>query len=64
MNRFKETVINRGYVITKGTEENELVVLHITPMDPVKLMANVYYLADAAVGNEGTYNGWESKPTY
>lgn len=64
MNEFKNMVINRGYVITKGSEEFELIVLHITPMDIVKLMANVYYLADAAATYGGIYKGWQSKVVY
>ena len=64
MNQFKSVVINRGYVITRGSEEFELIVLHITPMDKVKLMSNVYYLADVATAYQGVYKGWQSKAVY
>lgn len=61
LNQFKNEVINRGYVITRGTCELELIVLHITPIDPVKIMANIYYLADVAAIYNGIYKGWESR---
>ncbi len=61
MNQFKNEVINRGYVITKGACELELIVLHITPIDSVKIMANIYYLADVAAVYDGIYKGWETK---
>ena len=61
---FKNTVINRGFVVTDGEEANELLVLHITPLDEVKLIANILYIANEVRANNGTYIGWTSKIAY
>lgn len=58
---FKNTVINRGFVVTAGENELELIVLHITPLDEVKLIANVLYIVNEAHLHHGTYEGWTSK---
>lgn len=61
MNEFKNIIINHGYVITRGVQEFELIVLHIAPIDNVKIMANIYYLADVAAMYNGIYKGWETR---
>lgn len=61
---FKNIVINRGFVVTDGDNEHELLVLHITPLDEVKLVANILYIANEVRANHGTYEGWTSKVAY
>lgn len=58
---FKNEVINKGFVITKGKEDGELIILHITPLDKIKLVPNILYIANEARKNHGTYVGWTSK---
>lgn len=64
MESFKSKVINRGFVITKGEEEFDLVVLHISAIDEVKLVNNILYLADQAYAFNGEYRGWQSKVSF
>ncbi len=64
LDAFKNKVINKGFVITKGEGELDLVVLHISPIDKVKLVSNILYLADQAYANHGVYKGWQSKVSY
>lgn len=64
MEAFKNEIINKGFVITKGEDELELIVLHISPIKEEKLFANFLYLADVAKANNGTYIGWESKALF
>lgn len=64
MESFKSRVINRGFVITKGEEEFDLVVLHISAIDEVKLVNNILYLADQAYAFNGEYRGWQSKVSF
>lgn len=61
---FKSKVINRGFVITKGEAEFDLVVLHISMIDEEKLVSNILYLADQAYAYNGEYRGWQSKVSY
>lgn len=61
---FKNEVINKGFVITAGDSELELVVLHITPINTVKLISNILFIANEAKHNHGTYLGWTSKVIY
>lgn len=61
---FKNQVINRGFVVTSGDSELELMVLHITPLDDVKLIANILYIANETKANHGAYEGWTSKIAY
>lgn len=61
---FKNEVINRGFVVTRGDGDHELVVLHITPIDDIKLMGNVLYIASEAKRHHGEYRGWNSKIIY
>lgn len=61
---FKSTVINKGFVITKGEGDFELIVLHISPIDEHKLIQNILYLADQAYANHGEYHGWQSKVSF
>ena len=42
----------------------DLVVLHISSIDKVKLVSNILYLADQAYANNGEYKGWQSKVSY
>ncbi len=64
LENFKCNVINQGFVISKGKNELELVVLHISPIENEKLMNNILYIADEAKKHNGSYNGWESKIIY
>ena len=64
MDSFKNEVINKGFVITRGDEDLELIVLHITPIDDVKLMGNILYIAGEAKLHHGEYQGWSSKVIY
>ena len=61
---FKNTVINKGFVITNGDEEFQLTVLHITAINKEKLYENMFYLADTAAACNGIYEGWISKVVY
>lgn len=61
---FKNEVINKGFVITKGKKDNELFILHITPLDDTKLIHNILYIANEAKKNHGVYKGWTSKVIY
>lgn len=64
LDNFKNKVINKGFVITKGEGDMDLVVLHISSIDKVKLVSNILYLADQAYANNGEYKGWQSKVSY
>ena len=64
MDAFKNEVINKGFVITRGDEDLELIVLHITPIDDIKLMGNILYVAAEAKLHRGEYKGWSSKVIY
>lgn len=64
MDAFKSRVINKGFVITKGDEDGDLVVLHISPIDEKKLVGNILYLADQAYAFNGEYRGWQSKVSF
>lgn len=64
LENFKNTVINKGFVITNGDEEFELMVLHITAINKEKLYDNMFYLADTAAMYHGVYEGWTSKVVY
>lgn len=61
---FKNTVINKGFVITNGEEAFQLMVLHISAINKETLYENMFYLADTAVACHGTYEGWVSKVVY
>lgn len=61
---FKNTVINKGFVITNGEEAFQVMVLHITAINKDKLYENMFYLADTAAECHGTYLGWTSKVVY
>lgn len=64
LDTFKSIVINKGFVITKGEGDYELIVLHISPIDEQKLVQNILYLADQAYANHGEYRGWQSKVSF
>lgn len=64
MESFKSRVINKGFVITKGEEEFDLIVLHISAIDEVKLVNHILYLADQAYAFNGEYRGWQSKVSF
>lgn len=64
LENFKNTVINKGFVITNGDEEYQLMVLHITAINKEKLYENMFYLADTAAMYHGTYAGWTCKVVY
>ncbi|MGN1343472.1 MAG: ribonuclease E inhibitor RraB [Traorella sp.] len=61
MEAFKEKVIEKGYVVTRGDNPNQLTVLHIAPINRSELLVNVYYLANQAIKHNGTYQGWQSR---
>ena len=58
---FKNTVVNKGFVVSKGDADFDLVVLHISPVDKIKLVANELFLADQAYANHGEYKGWHAR---
>lgn len=64
LDAFKNTVINKGFVITNGDEAFQVMVLHITAINKEKLYENMFYLADVASACNGTYLGWTSKVVY
>lgn len=64
METFKNKVINRGFVVTQGEQDLQLVVLHISSVEQAKLVSTVLYLADEAYANHGVYEGWNSQLTY
>lgn len=64
MESFKNRVINKGFVITKGDEEYDLVVLHISAIDEERLVSHILYLADQAYAFNGEYRGWQSKVSF
>lgn len=64
MESFKSRVINKGFVITKGEDEYDLIVLHISSIDEVKLVNHILYLADQAYAFNGEYRGWQSKVSF
>ncbi|MBS6374184.1 MAG: ribonuclease E inhibitor RraB [Erysipelotrichaceae bacterium] len=64
MENFKNKVVNKGFVVTKGVSDFELTVLHISSIDSIKLMENVLFIADQAYANHGSYKGWQSKISY
>ena len=64
MDHFKESVVKRGYVVTKGENENSAVCMHIAPMDKDLMMQHVTYLFEETKSNHGTYEGWHCDPVY
>lgn len=56
---FRKEVVNKGYVITQGDQVEDLIVLHILPLDLVKIMSHVYDLANCAAAHHGTYLDWK-----
>lgn len=61
LEKYKTIVINDGYVVTSGNEENELVVLNITDVNPDAILSKVFYLANLAKEYHGTYVNWVLK---
>lgn len=61
LEKYKAIVINDGYVVTSGNEENELVVLNISEVDPDAILSKVFYLANLAKEYHGTYVNWVLK---
>lgn len=61
MEAFKNAVIEKGYVVTRGENPLQLSVLHIAPISRSELLVNVYYLANQAIKHHGTYQGWQSR---
>jgi len=61
METYKQVVIEKGYVVTRGENPYQLSVLHIAPSNKRELLVNVYYLANQAVKHNGSYQGWQSR---
>ena len=61
METYKQVVIEKGYVVTRGENPYQLSVLHIAPNNKSELLVNVYYLANQAVKHNGSYQGWQSR---
>ncbi|MEG0264632.1 MAG: ribonuclease E inhibitor RraB [Erysipelotrichaceae bacterium] len=61
---FRNKLINKGFVITEGIDELSLEVLHISDIDPIKMMTHVLYIADEAYACHGSYKGWQAKVSY
>lgn len=64
MEAFKSRVINKGFVITKGENEYDLVVLHISAIDEERLINHILFIADQAYAFNGEYQGWQSKVSF
>lgn len=61
---FKDTIIKRGYVVTKGEDPKVAVVMHIAPIDADIMLQHVLYLYEETKKNNGTYEGWHCDPVY
>lgn len=61
---FKKAVVNKGFVVSAGENEFDLIVLHISPIDQIKLVTNELYLADQAYAHHGEYKGWHARVSY
>lgn len=61
---FKETIIKRGYVVTKGENPKVAVVMHIAPADEKIMLDHVLYLYEETKKHNGTYEGWHCDPVY
>lgn len=57
---FKEKVIDQGYVVTNGNNDN-LIVLHISKLNRDDILGQVFFLADLAKSMNGNYQGWSVK---
>ncbi len=58
LEHFKNEVINEGYVVTSGMEDNELLVLNISLMDSDLILSRIFHLANLAKTNGGEYVKW------
>lgn len=58
---FRKVVVNKGFVVSKGEGDFDLVVLHISPVDQIKLVTNELFLADQAYAHHGKYKGWHAR---
>lgn len=61
LEKYKTIVINDGYVVTSGNEDNELIVLNITEAAADAILSKVFYLANLAKEYHGTYINWVLK---
>lgn len=64
LHAFKQVIVNKGYVVTRGENPLALSVLHIAPVDRSKLVMHIYYIANQAINHHGTYKGWKSRVAY
>lgn len=55
---FKSLVINEGYVVTVGENDNDLLVLNIVEVNADIILSKVFYLANLAKINHGRYINW------
>lgn len=58
LENFKNVVINEGYVVTTGEDENDLLVLNISEVNADMILSKVFYLADLAKEHQGRYVNW------
>lgn len=58
LEKYKNIVINEGYVITSGDTTNDLVVLNISNVAFDNILSKVFYLANLAKEYNGTYVDW------
>ena len=64
MEAFKTAVISKGFVVARGNSDLEVLVLHVSSIDRVTLLQNIYYLANQALAHHGQYRGWKSRVYY
>lgn len=64
MEAFKTAVISKGFVVARGNSDLEVLVLHVSSIDRVALLQNIYYLANQALAHHGKYRGWKSRVYY
>ncbi len=58
LENYKNIVINEGFVVTHGEQENELIVLNISLMESDIILSKIFYLANVAKEYNGSYRKW------
>lgn len=58
---FRQEVMRKAYVVSKGEAPLEVIVLHISVINEAHLFPAVLEIADLAKKYNGKYNGWKSK---
>lgn len=58
---FKQVVVEKGYVVTRGEGEFELYILHIATINKTELLSHIYFIANCATHHNGIYKGWTAR---